>query len=526
MAIDFNSNSYRKAGKNASSYLGLMKMAQFYTGYTGRKLELYFYDLVLTGEHYNLLNYQFTHNDPGVSMHEKAPSIKYNLCSKVAEDSAGLLFADSHFPMISCKDEETRDVIRLITKAAKLPEVMLEAATFGSIGSVAILVGVVSEQIFFKVLKTINLTPVYDNDKTKNLVKVIEEKTFRGDDLKTLGYTIKKELLSEAFVVIREWNSSEEIVYHPVLKYEFDNNFDYSKLRIDKERTTSHNLGFVPIVWIKNLPCEDIIDGDCTFRKAIDISLQIDYLLSQGARGLYYSSEPTLVLKKPNVPMGSALVYGNGNVIDLPPDGDAKLLELEGGAVQSIVAYVKALREFGLESIHGNRVDTSKLSVAQSGKAMEMMIEDLIWLTDKLRISYGEIGLVKLICMSLKIINKTKVKVSGKYLPDVKEDEIITLVWSSWFSATPDDVQKLSVGNSNLYNNGLLSKKTIVDNLSPIFHIEDASKEIDQIDEDIKGELDNARREQAISGNQPANGNKDSTKGAISGDQPSAKQRK
>ena len=37
----------------------------------------------------------------------------------------------------------------------------------------------------------------------------------------------------------------------------------------DAARTVRHGLGFVPIVWIRNLPGGDEIDGACTFRPAI-----------------------------------------------------------------------------------------------------------------------------------------------------------------------------------------------------------------------------------------------------------------
>jgi hypothetical protein len=62
----------------------------------------------------------------------------------------------------------------------------------------------------------------------------------------------------------------------------------------DDDRSMSHRLGFVPMVWIRNLPGGRGVDGACTFRAAIETGIEIDYQLSQAGRGLKYSSDPTL----------------------------------------------------------------------------------------------------------------------------------------------------------------------------------------------------------------------------------------
>ena len=68
---------------------------------------------------------------------------------------------------------------------------------------------------------------------------------------------------------------------------------------IDEARSVQHGLGFVPMVWIRNLPGQsstgDAVDGACTFRAAIETQIEIEYQLSQAGRGLKYSSDPTLV---------------------------------------------------------------------------------------------------------------------------------------------------------------------------------------------------------------------------------------
>ena len=64
-------------------------------------------------------------------------------------------------------------------------------------------------------------------------------------------------------------------------------------------------LGFVPMVWIRNLPSgTDDVDGECTFEAAISTIMEMDYQLSQAGRGLKYASDPTLLIKEPAISEG------------------------------------------------------------------------------------------------------------------------------------------------------------------------------------------------------------------------------
>ena len=145
----------------------------------------------------------------------------------------------------------------------------------------------------------------------------------------------------------------------------------------------------MPLVWIRNLPGGDGLDGACTFRPAIETAIEIDYQLSQAGRGLKYSSDPTLLVREPAA-MDGELIRGGGNALVISEKGDAKLLEINGTAAAAVVDYVRTLRELALEGVHGNRASAERLSAAQSGRALELMNQGLMWLADNLRVSYGE----------------------------------------------------------------------------------------------------------------------------------------
>ena len=119
------------------------------------------------------------------------------------------------------------------------------------------------------------------------------------------------------------------------------------KPEIDEAHSVVHNLGFVPVVWIRNLPglssTGDPADGACTFRAAIETQIEIDYQLSQAGRGLKDSSDPTLLIKEPAT-TDSEIIKGAGNALVVSEKGDAKLLEIGGTASAAVIDMYGASR--------------------------------------------------------------------------------------------------------------------------------------------------------------------------------------
>ena len=167
------------------------------------------------------------------------------------------------------------------------------------------------------------------------------------------------------------------------------------------------------------------VDGACTFRSAIETMIEIDYQLSQAGRGLKYSSDPTLLIKEP-VGQEGDIVRGGGNALIVSEKGDAKLLEIGGTAASAVIEYVRVLREFALESVHGNRASPEKLSGAQSGRALEMMNQGLIWLADNLRVSYGD-ALLRLAGMVVRASAVFPLRVMGAAVAPNPDDELLIL---------------------------------------------------------------------------------------------------
>src|SRR5471030_89311 len=360
---------------------------------------------VLDGEIYDKLehafHYEVTDSGEYVPLRKRRPSVRQNLCRTVVDDSVSLLFSEGNFPAVEIKAETQKGAMKRLMKEMRINEVMIDAATRGSVGSVAILLRVpVGEKArpFLQVMVAEQLTPIWDQEKPDTLKSVTEKYKLTGAQLADAGYPMLDDEMRVMFWFQRTRDVNSEIWFDP---------WKVSDLKavpaIDKDRTVEHKFGFVPIVWVKNLPGGDDIDGKPTFpNEAIDAQIEIDYQLSQSGRGLKFMSDPTLVIKEGNVSHQGPTVKGAANALKIGPDGDAHLLEMNGGGAQAVIDYVTHLREIALETMHGNRASNEKMSAAQSGRALELLNQALIWLADRLRISYGEGALLDLLTMVVR----------------------------------------------------------------------------------------------------------------------------
>jgi hypothetical protein len=438
---------------------------------------------VLKGKLYDHMEYDFHQEKKDgigeyVPIRDRRPSVRYALCRVVVDDSVSLLFSEGHFPSIDCKDEATRDALTDLVKDARINQVMIEAATTGSVGSVAIFMRVLSNRLFCNVSNTMYLTPIWKRDAPDTLAKVIEQYKVKGSVLADQGYEIANSDLTVDFWFRREWDELAETWFVP-----WKVSPHALAPKPDKANSTTHSLGFVPIVWVKNLPGGDDIDGECTFpTEAIDTQIEIDYQLSQAGRGLKYSSDPTLLIKEPAVDNDGTIVKGGGNAIVVSAEGDAKLLEINGSASAAVIEYVRCLREMALESAHGNRSNADKLSAAQSGRAMEMMNQSLIWLADKLRISYGEGALLSLLRMVVKASVKFPLTCQGKKIAELNQDEPISLRWPNWYAPTYADKQTEAITLGALRTALLISQETAVKTIAASYDIADPADEIRKVE--------------------------------------------
>jgi hypothetical protein len=439
--------------------------------YPARVRKLNILNRVLDGTLYDVLPYHF-HEERSqageyIPLRQRRPSVRYPLCRIVVEDSVSLLFSEGHFPTIESDNVAVRDAFAGLVKETRLNMTLTDAAMRGAVGSVALLLRVLNARVFIDVLDTMYLTPVWDPVAPDTLARVEEKYKVSGADLVRIGYDVDE--LDGQYWFFRQWDTESETWFKPVLVGASQPPI------VDNERTVRHKLGVVPIVWIRNLPgpstTGDRSDGACTFSAAMHIQVEIDYQLSQVGRGLKYSSDPTLLLKDPALSEGE-LIRGAGNALVVSEKGDARLLEIGGTASSAVIEYVRTLRELALESIHGNRASPERLTAAQSGKALELLNQGLIWLADNLRTSYGEAGLLQLARLIIRASQVYRIVTCGRELGTLDSGAFLSLKWPRWYPTTADDRQKDVQSLIALVTAGCINRQTALRAIASYYDLE------------------------------------------------------
>jgi hypothetical protein len=447
---------------------------------------------VLNGTQYDELKQEFHEEKNGsgeyIPLRKRRPSVRYPLCRLLVDDSVSLLFSGDHLPAVDCEDEATQQALARIAKDCALSQTLITAATIGSVGSVALFVRVLESVIYVDALSTEYLTPTFSPTAPDKLIKVTEKRKVRGKDLADIGYPIDADHLNVMHWFQRDFDDQAETWFVPWMVAEEQviyrgRNAEPAKPhvpKIDAARSVDHGLGFVPIVWIRNLPGGDQIDGLPTFTaETIDVQIEIEYLLSQGGRGLKYSADPLLLIKEPAGDDDGAIMRDASNALIVGEKGDAKLVEIGGTAAQTIIEWARFLRELALEGAHGNRASAEKLSAAQSGKAMELMNQALIWLVDRLRVSYGEVGLLNLYRMIVQISNTIPLlNRDGSKIAPMDASKPLSLRWPDWYAPTSKDRMDMATTLRILVDAGIMSRETAVKAIASVYDIENLEAEM------------------------------------------------
>jgi hypothetical protein len=476
---------------------------------------------VRDGKLYDGLTYAFIDELDGtgeyVEISKRRPSILTNLAGLVVEDSVALLFSESHFPSLDTADEVIRAKLEMIAKRCRLNELMADAAYKGSVGSVAIWMRIIKGNFAFQAMPTKNLTPYFDPDNPHELLRVEEKFKVEGSELKASGYTpangYPKYEEKKSYWFQRDFTDSEEIWYIPwesrlpiavtsgsslvrslMGSLPLDPDTRDAEPKRDERKTTKHKLKRVPMVWIKNLGSLNEADGYCTFERGIPTVIELDYLLSQGSRGVKYNADPVMLIKDKNTDVTS--LRKDGNVLQTDTEGDAKLLELNGGAAKSVIEFAMKLRETALEAMHGNRANADRISAAQSGVATELLYQPLIMVADRLRSSYGEFGLLALLRMIIAATNAyPELEVHGQKIGRLKEPDDLALRWNKWFPLTGQDHLNNAQALVALTSGGIMSQKTATKTIADDYDLEGIDAEVKEIAQNM---ADNDAREIAL----------------------------
>ena len=457
--------------------------------YSNREVKLHILEAFLDGSIYDNLTAYYLEYSGGetsgkyIPLAKRRPSVIYPIHKIIVDESVSMLFGEGHFPIVRCEHEETTNCLDYLTRVSGLKTAVIELARAGSIGSSAFLIRVLDKKFYYEILNAKHLFPYFSPLNPTILKRLTESKKYDGATLQSMGYTIPKDEENYIFCLDREWDTENETYFLPYRTDTLTREESVKRTK-DENRSFTHGLGFVPILWIQNLPKTCCIDGESTFESIVDISIEMNYQISQLGRGLKYSSDPTLVIKNPTTLQDSQLVKGIG-ALTLDEKGDAYLLEMKSAATDAVINYFNLLRQMALEAVRGNRANPDKLGGLHSGKALQMLNSALISLVEELRLSYGQNGLLRIYTMMLAIMELTDVD-TGDCPPKQDFDCAghLILSWPDWYAPTPQDTLQKAQAIQTLRGSGTISRKTGIKAVANEFDINDIEEEIKNVEKE------------------------------------------
>ena len=429
-----------------------------------------------------------------IPLRQRRPAAHVSWANEVLQDVAALLFGEGHFPEIESDDEDFVQAVGDFIEDADLRTVFSEAVYRASVGSAVLFVRFLGKPGHLKPIVTVEdstwFTPEWDKSEPWKLFRVVQRYKVKGSALREMGYAVSEDDLRADFWWKTEWTENDEIGYVPV-KVETDEQGNVNDAtNPDPKRSVHHALGRVPAIWI-TLPGGDKIDGRCLFATAMDTIIEADYQLSQLGRGLKYSQDPLKVISLDgDMPDDFKKIVAGSDLLVLPNGGDAKLLETSGESARAVMEYVSLLRRYAVRAISGSPIDPERVTVPQSGRAMEILNLPLIQLADRLRNVFGHV-LMQTVTMVFDVAKTRPVEIKGK--KTVFETIDFRLRWPAWYPPTATDRLQDAQSVTAARQSQALSQESAVKFLAAPFDVESVDDELKKLQ---KEQDDNARRAQ------------------------------
>jgi hypothetical protein len=449
-------------------------------------------DRLRDGSIYSILPHAFSEEfeDIGtkepIPLEKRRPSVRFDLAKVIVDETSAMAFGTGHSPYAEVYDPMEADdvddtegessgtdtlnkIIQYLRQVTKMDAVMVEAMIKGSSGSAAIILKLKKNGTpWFRVVEGKFGFPTFSDDDPDKVMEFDEIYETTADELLKRGYTWAElrdphdpnEVYKPSipFMINLRQTAVYELWMVPLRKEQFaqlglpkdekDPDLGVHEWEEDPTRRYPHSFDEVPVMWVRNLQEREEIDGPCIFSDVADIILEIDYLLSQTGRGFKYSMDPLMAFEKDalaaTLPLGQGSSLGDSytaqvNIHRTPAraistEGNVKMLEIAGNGLNAAKDFIKLLREWALEVIGGMKSDQEHSGGPQSGRALEILHQALVWLVDRLRTDYGDGLMVPLIMMCIRGLRKGNVKLLGLTKEQVPDIELpIRLVWPEWW---------------------------------------------------------------------------------------------
>lgn len=453
-----------------------------------RYMRLEMLDRLLEGSFYDHLIYPFSQEQDMagkyISIYQRRPSAPIDIPGMVGKLSGRKLFSGRHAPAIQHQNKDLRDKVRRLLQEARLALLLPQIAFWGSVGSVV---------VTFKVVANANKTrgrlrcfvwrskwcrPTYDDFGELHNLRIAY--TSAGSEFisngATLDYKGKKLDPLVSYWRIMDLGKMADVTYLPIREDKFDPSRPKPEVLIP-ETPVEHKLGFVQAHWFQNLSGGTYPDGACTWEPSIPLKIELDYTYSQIGRAVRYNASPQIVtigsmvgefdpskgsarsmIRAPHIMImmkGGFKTEGNERSA-----GDVKLLEMTGNGIKAGMEYSDKILKLALQQIAALRKDPDSITGGViTGKAMELLDEDLVDLVQELRSAYGDDGVLPLV----KKMAVAAIRAGHQLMKGYKEEEIdgLYLEWPRTYNPTPSEIAQLAQAGQAMKDGQLLPSEKI-----------------------------------------------------------------
>lgn len=454
------------------------------------------------GEQYDHLPEAHTQEAAGKSLREKKPATIARWTARTVNNVNSYLFGVSQIPNAKVTNlydadgvpvpdaeltdaqrgeiEELNALIGSIRRRSRLNSSLLELGRNGLLhGTVGLAAHSLpdSDRVWCEVLELADAYPKFASEDRE----LAEASDLRETDLIELDeywVEFEEDIDGETKTMLhrRFWDTEKTTVYVPIDldgKSPSDVTLSDYAFTEDAEKTHTHELGFVPVVWIQNIRVTNDQDGaPLVLASERRLEDEVNFTLSQSGAGVRYNANPKMVLSNvSNMDTKTTLQSGPGKSINLEswgsgPEAKAELLEMSGGGQQAVLAYVTALDKLYQQVTRSIEHDPEKAVGALSGTAIERLMQPLISLVGSLRDNYGA-GIARWFEMQLYIEK-------GSW-------HDVEIIWPSVIEPTFADLAPMANTLLSLHLEGLITLQTVIETLAPFFSIDDVTQYLDDL---------------------------------------------
>lgn len=469
---------------------------------------------------------------------ERKPCIVYPAVEIAIGSHADLVLGEGRWPLIKVRrtkaiSEDTaknlETLIGQIVEGAELRSSMREGleAAMGE-RSTAFLCCVRDGELDVEVIESKTCTVTLDrNGKVAKLVveyPFVEERRIPGIGVRFFAMLYRREIDAQKDTVFQPWELRTEA--------------DTPTWTPDPEKSVEHNLGFCPVVWYAYLPKKRTVatvDGRAIHEKLTDEIDAMNIGLSQRTRAAHFAGDPQMweagveedenpapsgvftaapvILDENGRPYiarraGMGRKKGAGTVWRYRSiDAKVGMLTLPGDALTAVDNHCKDLVGKVERALRYVRIDTDKAKQGTdvSGRALELLYKPQVDYGNRIREDFGEHGLQAVLSMLLRVAMRAEANAAGSvYIDGLAElvgtlagfeREVVNrakrwmppaldLAWGPMFADTTADIAQKVTAAKDAQTGKLISSKTAVQAVAPLFGVSDIEAEIQAIEDE------------------------------------------